>query len=340
MENYDQSTAINPGFIDAYWHKALIQLSYGDFMSGWENYESRWFKSNPVHLRYDNIPRLENLNNIKGKKILIWAEQGLGDSIQFCRYIKLLNDLGAIVTFLVPIPLLEVLSQLKQLCTLTANYDSQSIFDFHSPLLSLPLLFSTEITSIPAEIPYITARPEKIKKLGESVLASQNLKVGLIWNGGFRVGAPELWAVNKRRNIELDQISALKDIAGVDFYSLQKGDPAESELAARKNQVWPSLINCAHLLNDFADTAALMECLDLIISVDTSSAHLAGALGKPVWILNRYDSCWRWLRGREDSPWYPTAKIYQQKQPGNWGEVIARVKIDLNALAQKKKSSL
>ena len=197
------------------------------------------------------------------------------------------------------------------------------------------MIFSTEITSIPAEIPYITARPEKIKKLGESILVSQNLKVGFIWNGGFRVGAPELWAVNKRRNIELDQISALKDISGIDFYSLQKGDPAESELAARKDLVWPELINCAHLLNDFADTAALMECLDLIISVDTSSAHLAGALGKPVWILNRYDSCWRWLRGREDSPWYPTAKIYQQKQPGDWAEVIARVRVDLANLAQK-----
>ena len=131
----------------------------------------------------------------------------------------------------------------------------------------------------------------------------------------------------------MDQIVALKDTPGVNFYSLQKGDPAESELRDRHNQVWPDLIDCAPYLNDFSDTAALMECLDLIISVDTSSAHLAGALGRPVWILNRYDSCWRWLHGRTDSPWYPTAKIYQQSKPGDWDGVIEKVRADLMELA-------
>lgn len=335
MYNYNKATTLNPDFIDAYWHKALIQLVYGDFINGWQNYESRWFKSNPVVFQNSTIPRLENAKNIRGKKILIWAEQGLGDTLQFCRYIELLHRLGGIVTFLLPSNLLSVLSQLEQFCTLTAHCDNCAEFDLHSPLLSLPLVFSTEVESVPAEIPYITANPEKVKLFEGRILSSQNMKVGVIWNGGLRVGAPKLWSVNKRRNIGLDQIAKLKEVAGVDFYSLQKGDPAESELRVRQDEVWPKMINYVHWLDDFSDTAALMQCLDLIISVDTSCAHLAGALGKPVWILNRYDSCWRWLHGRSDSPWYPTAKMYQQSKPGDWDEVIDRVKLDLNALALK-----
>lgn len=335
MECFDMATTINPQYVDAYWHKALCQLSGGEYEAGWQNYEARWFKSNPVHFQYLTISRLENTQNIRGKKILIWAEQGLGDSLQFCRYIELLHRLGGIVTFLVPSALLRVLSQLEQFCTLKTHHDNHDVFDLHSPLLSLPLVFSAEVESVPAEIPYIKANPEKIKLFEGRILSSPNMKVGVIWNGGFRVGAPQLWAVNKRRNIELEQIAKLKEVSGVDFYSLQKGDPAESEFRVRQDEVWPKMTNCVQWLDDFSDTAALMQCLDLIISVDTSSAHLAGALGRPVWILNRYDSCWRWLRGRSDSPWYPSAKIYQQSKPGNWDEVLDQVKVDLGALALK-----
>ena len=341
MELYDKSTAISPQYMDAYWHKALSQLPSGDFQNGWQNYEARWFKSNPVSLRFTDIPRLESLSNVVGKRILIWAEQGLGDSLQFCRYIEPLNQLGAELTFLVPQPLLSCFRSLKAHCHLVDNLEAPfSEFNYQSPLLSLPLIFGTTLGSIPCEIPYLNFEESKKEAFERLLPNNENLKVGVIWNGGFRTGAPMLWAVNKRRNIELDQIAALKDIPSVDFYGLQKGDPAESELAARKDKVWPGLINCVHLLNDFSDTAALMECLDLIISVDTSSAHLAGAIGKPVWILNRYDSCWRWLNDREDSPWYPTAKIYQQKTPGDWDEVITRVKTDLAILAQKKRAEI
>lgn len=342
LHNYHQATSINPQLVDAYWHKALAQLSNGEFKDGWQNYEARWFKTNGIQLQHQEIPRLENLENISGKRVLIWGEQGLGDTLQFCRYIKPLFQQGAIITFKVQAPLIKILESLSSNCKLVSNILDEEIqqFDFQSPLLSLPLLFNTEINSVPAEIPYLTIDPLEQEVCPIELKDSGRLKVGLIWNGGFRAEHPELWTVNKRRNIELDQIAALRGVQGVDFYSLQKGDPAESELAARKDQVWPELINCVHLLNDFSDTAALMECLDLIISVDTSSAHLAGALGKPVWILNRYDSCWRWLKGREDSPWYPTAKIYQQKHPGNWDEVIVRVKADLNDLAQKKRAAI
>ena len=342
MQCFDQATAINPDYVDAYWHKGLLQLNHGDYQNGWQNYEARWFKSNPLQFQFSEIPRLESLENISGKRVLIWGEQGLGDTLQFCRYIKPLFQQGAIITFKVQAPLIKILGSLSSNCKLVSNILDEEIqqFDFQSPLLSLPLLFNTEINSVPAEIPYLTIGPLEQEVCPIELKDSERLKVGLIWNGGFRAEHPELWTVNKRRNIELDQIAALRDVQGVDFYSLQKGDPAESELTARKELVWPELINCIELLNDFSDTAAVMESLDLIISVDTSSAHLAGALGKPVWILNRYDSCWRWLKGREDSPWYPTAKIYQQKHPGNWDEVIVRVKADLNDLAQKKRAAI
>lgn len=338
IQCFDQATAINPEYVDAYWHKSLTQLISGDFQKGWQNYEARWFKTHSLQLQYTEIPGLESLKEISGKKILIWAEQGLGDTLQFCRYIKLLAERGAQITFVVPVPLLQVLRSLEKYCMLVTKLGDNQVnpFHFQSPLLSLPLLFETGLETIPAEIPYLEVDELKKKEFERMVKGTQNLKVGLIWNGGFRANNPELWSVNKRRNMELDQIVKLRDIPGVDFYSLQKGDPAESELASRKQEIWPEIINCAKLLNDFSDTAALMQNLDLIISVDTSSAHLAGALGRPVWILNRYDSCWRWLRGREDSPWYPSAKIYQQKAPGDWDEVIACVKGDLVTLAKSK----
>ena len=333
--HYEQAIAINPRYVDAYWHKAMTELPGGDFLAGWQNYEARWFKTHPLQFRYSGIPKLQSIADLAGKRILIWAEQGLGDTLQFSRYIQMLFSFGAQVTFVAPNALLKVLNALSQFCKLISDGGKidESEFDFQSPLLSLPLVFGTTLETIPAQIPYLDFEHDKKNLFAREIGASQKLKVGVIWNGGFRADSPELWAINRRRNIELDVICRLKDVQGVDFYSLQKGDPAESELRTRKEELWPDLINYADLLNNFSDTAALMECLDLIISVDTSSAHLAGALGRPVWILNRYDSCWRWLRGRSDSPWYPTAKIYQQNTPGDWIGVIEDVKVDLASLA-------
>ena len=333
--HYEQAIAINPRYVDAYWHKAMTELPGGDFLAGWQNYEARWFKTHPLQFRYSGIARLQSIADLARKKILVWAEQGLGDTLQFSRYIQMLSSFGAQVTFIAPKALLKVLNALSQFCTLISDGEKidESQFDFQSPLLSLPLVFGTTLESIPAQIPYLDFDHDKKNFFAREIGVSKKLKVGVIWNGGFRADSPELWAINKRRNIELDVICGLKNVSGVDFYSLQKGDPAESELRARKEELWPDLINYAHLLNDFSDTAALMECLDLIISVDTSSAHLAGALGRPVWILNRHDSCWRWLHDRVDTPWYPTARIYQQNTPGDWTGVIEDVKVNLASLA-------
>ena len=333
MENYDKATAINPQYIDSYWHKALSQLASGHYELGWQNYEARWSKVHPVPSQYTEIPRLENLENISGKNILIWAEQGFGDTFQFCRYIQILAEHGANITFVIPKALVEVLKSLRVHCSLVESLEKTSLkFDYQSPLLSLPLVFGTTLKTIPPNIPYLKVDQEKIEKFTSQITRSENFRVGLVWNGGFRANHPELWEINQRRNIELNIIAQLKDVPGVDFYSLQKGDPAEEELRIKKAQLWPNMIDRAYLLLDFSDTAALIKNMDLVISVDTSTAHLAGALGKPVWVLNRFDSCWRWLRGRDDSPWYPTATVYQQSTPGNWADVMAKVKFDLGVL--------
>lgn len=337
MAYFDKASSVDPGHIDAYWQKGLSQLASGNFQLGWQNFEARWSKSNPVKFQHAGVPRLENLNNLHGKRLIVWAEQGLGDSIQFCRYIKPLSQTGAKITFLVPEQLLGILSPLRAFCDLRSSlvYAPED-FDLQTPLMSLPLLFGTELNTIPQEMPYLEVEEGKKKLLQNVIHASTNLKVGIVWSGGHRLVYTNGYLEGERRNIALDQIAIVGDLKGIDFYSLQKGDPAESELVASGEAVWPGIINCAPLINDFTDTAALLDSLDLLISVDTSTAHLAGALGKPVWILNRYDSCWRWLRGRDDSPWYPSVKIYHQMKPADWTEVIERVKVDLAKLVESR----
>ena len=199
--------------------------------------------------------------------------------------------------------------------------------------MSLPLAFGTTLETIPANIPYLRANVEKSLSWKEKFGEKSKPRIGLVWSGGFRPNQPELWAVNNRRNIPLAKLAALKN-PELDFYSLQKGQSPEAELAELKRSNWdgPNIIDFTGLLNDFSDTAALIENLDLVISVDTSTAHLAGAMGKPVWILNRFDADWRWLLDREDSPWYPSARLFRQQQIGNWEGVIDQVTNELRSV--------
>jgi hypothetical protein len=206
-------------------------------------------------------------------------------------------------------------------------------FDCHSALLSLPLIFKTTLANIPACVPYLFSDLAKTDHWKQRLGETRALRVGLVWSGGFRPDQPEVWSVNERRNIGLVKLASLAH-PRIEFHSLQKGQAAESELARLIADHWsgPPLTDFTGELYDFTDTAALMANLDLIISVDTSIAHLAGAMGKPVWILNRFDTCWRWLLNRSDSPWYPTATLYRQNKPGDWDCVVRRVRTDLLAL--------
>ncbi len=338
IRSYEQAIQLKADYAMAYWNKSLVELIIGDLHNGWQNFEARAFIQNsPLRTNYNLISRLKTPADAIGKKILIWSEQGLGDAIQFCRYVPELEKLGADVTFVTPAALTTLMESLDAAIQITDNCVDLSGFDFQAPLMSLPLIFSTEIATIPNPLPYLKPNPIKQKAWEDRLGARGPLRVGLVWNGGFRPDQPEMRAVNERRNIPLETIARLQYLNNIEFYSLQKGDPAESELDRDKTSLWPAnnLLNFAPELKDFSDTAALIANLDLVISVDTSTAHLAAALGKPTWILNRYDSCWRWLEDRTDSPWYSSVRLYRQKTPGNWEEVMDAVGKDLKVLAQQ-----
>jgi tetratricopeptide (TPR) repeat protein len=333
IDSCDRAVAIEPDNATAHLNRGLARLLAGDFAQGWKDYEWRWKDGKSLFRRDYRAfaqPQWSGQQALAGKTILIHAEQGLGDTIQFCRYVPMVRELGAEVIFEVQPPLMRLLRGVEGQSQLLSRGVALPNFDYHCPLMSLPLAFGTTLGNIPGTLPYLAADPERRqlwrRRLGERTKP----RVGLVWSGGFRPDQPEIWSVNARRNVPLARLSALRN-SGLEFYSLQKGQPAESELPQwnERSPQGPPLIDCAGDLADFADTAALIEQLDLIISVDTSTAHLAGALGKPVWILNRFDCCWRWLLGRADSPWYPSARLYRQSTPGDWDGVVERVRQDL-----------
>ena len=230
----------------------------------------------------------------------------------------------------VPRPLASLLRSLQGVAQVVVHGEALPPFDYHCPLLSLPLAFGTTPATIPARIPYLRSSDVRAKYWSGKVGERTRPRVGLVWSGGFRPDQPELRQVNNRRNMPLTEMAALLH-PGLEFYSLQKGEPAVRELAWSKGEgsIGSQLIDFTGELHDFEETAAFMQQLDLIISVDTSTAHLAGALGKPVWILNRLDTCWRWFLDRTDSPWYPSARIYRQQRAHDWSGVVSRVREDL-----------
>ena len=330
-----RSIELNPGQASNHLSLGQLLLTLGQYSQGWEEFEWRWqyLRDNGVNTsKYDQFPIWTGRESLVGKKILIYAEQGLGDTLQFCRYVSLVAQLGGEVTLECEEPLIELLRNLDGVYRLIVQSDSLFVsdFDFQCPMMSLPRVFRTTLDSIPNAVPYLSATASKVSSWAHRLGPKTLPRVGLVWSGGLRPGQPELWAVNKRRNIAL---SALKSLAGIpiDFYSLQKGSQAEEELANLIAQEWggPMLFNYVQDLYDFSDTAALIANLDLVISVDTSTAHLSAALGKPTWILNRFDTCWRWLLEREDSPWYPSVKVFRQPSIGEWGPVIDQIKLDL-----------
>jgi hypothetical protein len=205
-------------------------------------------------------------------------------------------------------------------------------FDYHCPLLSLPLAFNTSLDSIPNAVPYLKCNGEKSAQWSQRLGERKFPRVGLVWSGGFRTDEPRAWS--ERRNIALSRLEGL-NIPNVEFYSLQKGEDGAEQLTKLQEAGWkgPRIIDHTDDLNDFSDTAALIDNLDLVISVDTSTAHLAAAMGKPTWILNRYDTCWRWLLDRADSPWYPTVRLFRQSSFNDWTDVVFNVRQCLIGLA-------
>ncbi|RDU96813.1 tetratricopeptide repeat protein [Trinickia dinghuensis] len=336
---YERAMKLTPDSAEVHWNRALCLLQTGDLAAGFAEYEWRWQRKRiaPSRRAFD-VPLWLGDAPLAGKTILLHAEQGLGDTLQFCRYAALVAKQGARVV-------LEVQPELKRLLTGLAGVDELvtageplPAFDFHCPLLSLPLALGTIASTIPADTPYLFADAQASAQWRvriEEAVPRNALKVGLVWAGGHRPHVPELRKNDARRSLGVDRFAPIMEVPGVQFFSLQKGEKAVQQLSAMRERHEASrhVIDWTEQLTDFADTAALVDNLDLIISVDTSTAHLAGAMNKPVWILNRLDTCWRWMLEREDTPWYPSARLFRQPTLGDWDSVIERITLALGARA-------
>ena len=320
---YEKALALKPGQADIHTSLGIAQLLIGDFENGWKNYEARWRGEHAPAWRpdYEASPwRGEGRPSDAGEAptILVHAEQGFGDTIQFCRYLPLVAATGAHVVFECQPPLAGLMTTLTpalldENIRIMSRDDAAPAADYHAPLLSLPGIFGTKIDTIPAHIPYLAAPPAKSARWAGYRFA-EGLKVGLVWAGN-----PERQD-DRMRSCPPAALALLLEDGVACFYGLGKGTPGALP---------PGIVDLGPELSDFGDTAAVMERLDLVISVDTASAHLAGALGRPVWVMLGYAADWRYLLDREDSPWYPTMRLFRQEKPGDWLSVTRRVAEEL-----------
>ena len=323
LEDFAAAQLLHPDDAGVRYNAALVHLAMGDFATGWAEYEARWVMA---ERRADSVcARSPQWRGQAGGTVLLWSEQGLGDTLQFCRYAILVARRSNVI-LQVPQSLLRLLSDLPGVSATIVEGTEPPPHDWQSSLMSLPHWFGTVVDCIPADGPYLHADADAVARWSARLSRSPGgLRVGLVWAGNPRLGDISANAIDRRRSIPLADLAPLAGVPGVTLVSLQKSAPTPLEF---------SIMDWTDDLTDFADTAALVMALDLVIAVDTAVAHLAGALGRPVWILNRYDACWRWLDGRDDSPWYPTARLFRQTSPGDWADVIARVASALHAFAQ------
>lgn len=329
---YKRVLELQPGDALAQWNYAVLKLLQGDYANGLRLYESRFaaMGTNPIGVRdagtlraLSAIPRWQG-EPLAGKTVLIWSEQGLGDTVMTLRYLPRVKASGAarIIHYGTP-ELARLVKTFREIDVVLGWNELPTLrdVDFHCPILSLPFIFGTRLDSIPREVPYLRI-PAEMHPRWSARLAKDRLNVGLAWAGSRTHRRDHL------RSIPLAAFAALGNNRRVRLVSLQKG-PGQAEIATAGLPIEDWMSEC----EDMLDTAALMANLDLVISVDTLVVHLAGALAKPVWLLNRLESEWRWMLDREDSPWYPTMRIFRQTRLGEWGDVIARVEAELEKAA-------
>ena len=321
IADYDHAIALKPDYAWARLNKSVALLARGDFATGWAEFEYR-LKNPADRERNAAFVQMVRDGRLSGRTVLLEAEQGYGDALQFCRYATMVAGAGALVVLRVRHPLLRLLSRLNGPTRVIPQEWHAPELELGCGLLSLPLAFDTTLQTIPCDVPYLRAEPEAVERWRERLDGFGGLRVGLVWSGDPRAWNAGAHAIDGRRSITLDHFAPLAEIPGLLLISLQKGERAGQ---ARTPPRGMAIHDWTAELDDFADTAALIEALDLVISVDTSVAHLAGALAKPVWLLSRFDACWRWMRDRDDSPWYPTMRIFRQPRPGDWGSVMRHV---------------
>ena len=301
-------------------NRALMLLHAGRWEAGWRDFEARFDR--PDYAAPSNapsLPRIEADARLDRKRVLVWHEEGFGDTLQVARYLPMLIEAGALVTALVPGPLVRLLRGMAGITVIQTGDGAVPPHDFQCPFLSLPGAFRATTGNLPSA-PYFFADPE-LAAAWSARLPLGGLRAGLVWAGQARRWLQGFASVDRRRSVGLAAFAPLAAVRGVRFISLQAGTAAAQGLEPPPGMELTDPMNMVH---DFSDTAAIIANLDLVISVDTSVAHLAGAMGKPVFLLDRFDNCWRWLHGRTDSPWYPSMTIFRQPRPGDWGAVMHR----------------
>ena len=312
----DKAISLQPDYAAAYWNKALCLLVTGDFEHGLPFYEWRWRITAFARGRKNVAqPFWSGKESLSGKTILLYSEQGFGDAIQFCRYAALVAARGARVILEVQPALTRLFRDLDGVDAIVSRGEPLPAFDYHCPLLSLPLAFGTRLDTIPASAGYLHVDSDIRARWAERLGPAEKPRVGLVWSGSVTN------TNDHNRSLAVDELlQNLPD--NCHYISLQKEIRNEDKQAL---QLHPELLHFGDELHDFADTAALCDLMDIVISVDTSVAHLSGALGKPTWVLLPYSPDWRWLLERSDSPWYPAMTLYRQTAPGDWNPVISSI---------------
>jgi tetratricopeptide (TPR) repeat protein len=333
IENYEQAIRLKPDYAEAHWNMSLTNLLSGNFTEGWKGY--RWRRNIDLKIligrHYTGKPRWDG-TPFEGKRLFVHYEQGLGDNIQFVRYLPMIKARGGTVIFETLRPLIALLQDFPgadQVVENRADGKPSVDFDVYTSLLDMPNIFGTTLETIPAEIPYIHAETAKAQ-YWRNKLAGPFFKVGIVWAGSPTHGN------DRYRSCKLKDFAPVAKVDGFRLYGLQKGVAAAQmdEMA----EVLP-IVNISKEFEDFTDTAAAIENLDLVISVDTSVLHLAGAMGKPAWALLPYAPEWRWMLNRQDSPWYPTMRLFRQSQWSHWEPVFEQVAAELQAAAEKHNAS-
>ena len=323
---YDRAIAKAGGDPRIKVNRAIALLHAGHWEDAWRDFE--WRFNRPGHVPVSDgtlLPLIEPGTRLDGQRVLVWHEEGFGDTLQFSRYLPMLARRGARVTASVPAPLVRLLRGIPGITVIAAGDGPLPPHDYQVPFFSLPRAFGTTTRTVPNE-PWLTADPTLTASWASRV-RGEGPGVGLVWAGQARPWIQGFTSVDRRRSAGLAAFAPLAAVRGARFISLQAGTPA-----AQEPPLGLELTDPMESVRDFADTAAIIAHLDVVISVDTSVAHLAGAMGKTVFLLDRYDNCWRWLHRRTDTPWYPSMTIFRQQRPGDWAWVMNRAAAALSAL--------
>ncbi|HRN77651.1 MAG TPA: tetratricopeptide repeat protein [Candidatus Dependentiae bacterium] len=338
-EQLDKAISIYQELIDQHPNDAhlrlglsLALLSKGDFERGWHEHEWRWEAFHAKRPEYNN-PVWDGSADLNNKTILITCEQGSGDTFQFIRYAKLIKEMGAHVIVQTSLILKTILEQCPYIDHVICSTDTLPAFDFHASTMSLPFLFKTCLDTVPTHIPYLYANPELVTYWCKKLAADTNFKIGLCWQGNPNYSIQELRDIVKAKSCHVHTFLPLADIKGISLYSLQKiGGEDQLEHINEKLHITAFSDDFDNSRGRFMDTAAVITNLDLVITIDTSIAHLAAGLGKPTWVLLPKPSDWRWMLKRTDTPWYPNMRLFRQSTPGDWDAVIQNI---VHALQQE-----